>query len=1688
MGGGGGNGGAASASATGEAGGALNGGAASYSGSGFAQQTNSGASVSTAAQLATSGPPASDEKADNGAGASLSIGGSGGTGGQGGRVLVNNAARIATSGDLSNGVFAQSVGGGGGNGGSSTANASGGNYSGAISLGGAGGVGGNSGDVSVVSTHAISTGGNVSSGIFAQSVGGGGGNGGSTSTSATSGGAAALSFALGGSGGGGGTTGAVLVKNSGAITTLASNSAGIFAQSVGGGGGNGGAAYSSAEAAPASSGSSSSTQASVRTGGTAYTSANNATSSSAGHNSSGGQGGAGGDGGYAVGMSLGGAGGSGSAGNAVSVANSGSITTGSASTAFLASGSAAIFAQSVGGGGGNGGSSSTNANAGKASVSMSMGGNGAGAGAGGAVQVTQSGGLLTTYAAGSSAIFAQSVGGGGGNGGSTSSTTGSGGSASVAIGLSGTGAGGGAGGAVLVCGTTSGGHCATATSGQGIVTFGTGSYGIFAQSVGGGGGNGGAFSAAATAGSGSGGGSASSNTTYAGNADANTASGMAVAMGLGGNGGAGGGGSAVEVANQLAITTAGDQATAIQAQSVGGGGGNGGSATSNANGGSYAIAAVLGGSGGVGGLGGAVSLTNAGAIKTSGALAYGMFAQSVGGGGGSASTSSATSAGGGTANVGLTLGGSAGSGQHGSAVTLTSYGQVATSGAGAFSLIAQSIGGGGGIGGASRLSGSTGGITASLNLGATGNISGDGGAVAASYSASLSTTGANAVALLAQSVGGGGGVASFTDQSTGTNSGSANGRLGQLNGSGAAGNVAVTGTSNITTSGAQAVGILAQSVSGGGGLASLSASPASSFSGTMTLGSAGTSAGTSGTVNVSATSGAIATRGNFAHAIVAQSIAGGGGMSQVIASNAVLGGKPGGTATDVAISSNATITTSGVGAIGIVAQSIGGGGGLAISSGSASLGGSMASPFVTTYVPASVSRTGSGYVYTPATFVTTGTGSNANSANVTIASNAAISTTGVNAIGILAQSVGGGGGAVLSSGNAVSATPIAGTSANSGNVTVNVNASISTTGAGAYGVVAQSVAGGGGLVMNGNSARLISAGAGGVSGVVTVNLRSGVSIKATGAGASAIYAFSSTDPILNIEEGASVLGGAGGHAALLDSPINLINNSGTMSTMDGDAGMAIKSLSGDTTIANYGTMLGSIALKDGGTNLLHNLAGGTIQSGSSIDLGSVGHFRNDGILGNASGVGSVLINGAFTQSATGSIQIGVDHHSGRSDTFHILGAAQLDGTLEIKTLNAGSVRPGSFKLGGVVSAVGGLAAQGMTLSTARSAILSYALADEGGVLSLVSTANFAPEGLSDAGVEIGNAFGAIQDRGGSALSRLLTARLVGLDSTHKLESAYKTLGGGGVTIVPRQVLSAAQRSVQSVTDRLDGWRVEPMQPGANRFWLTPTASAGSGAGLSSQLRGVTVGIDGETGADPILLGAAFTYMDASSSLVAPHSNAQGDHYSLSLYGIGHIGSAYVSALAQVGTGTTRFTRRLDALGVSVAGSLKLNTKTVGARFETGYAFDLGGPAAHIVPFVSIEPMRLYQGSATENLSNARESAITFHKKTITALPMSLGVRVDGRWSTSGGGSFSPLLQLAWIHDFQTDRSVARSFAELPSIQISRTTLPADANAALVRFGGQWSAARSWSVSASGDARLSRNYSTIGGTISLRYAW
>jgi hypothetical protein len=149
----------------------------------------------------------------------VSQGGNGGSGGGGGGLVFspgggNNAGQanqafvqtdagtsITTWGQYSHGVEAQSLGGGGGG--------SAGGFGLFYSGGGGGGTGGNGEAALVTSGAQITTHSDHSDGILAESIGGGGGDG------ASNGGL----VALGASGGAGGSGGTVTVTNTGRITT-----------------------------------------------------------------------------------------------------------------------------------------------------------------------------------------------------------------------------------------------------------------------------------------------------------------------------------------------------------------------------------------------------------------------------------------------------------------------------------------------------------------------------------------------------------------------------------------------------------------------------------------------------------------------------------------------------------------------------------------------------------------------------------------------------------------------------------------------------------------------------------------------------------------------------------------------------------------------------------------------------------------------------------------------------------------------------------------------------------------------------------------------------------------------------------------------------------------------------------------------------------------------------------------------------------------------------------------------------------------------------------------------------------------------------------------------------------------------------------------------------------------------------
>ncbi|MFA5703623.1 MAG: autotransporter outer membrane beta-barrel domain-containing protein [Advenella sp.] len=984
------------------------------------------------------------------------LGAEGGKGGNGGQVTVNNTHTVLTVGNNAQAILAKSIGGGGGMGGnaSSVVGASLNN----LTIGGNGGVAGKGGNISLSNRGSLLTSGQESTALMAQSIGGGGGIGGSASAlsiggfpAGTSGEQVTSVIAIGGKGGSGNVGGLVQLDNSGMIRTTGNDASGVSLQSIGGGGGMGGGATASTIEIPR---------------GDTLT----------------------------LKVAIGGSGGNGNAGGAVNFKNSGSIQT----AGQLSSG---VSLQSIGGGGGDGAVGSINgfvysgngaidkatADKTRYELGASIGGKGGSGGKGGRIDFVNSGDILT-YGDASPAVLAQSIGGGGGNGGASHADSTKHGRG-IKFELGGDGGKGNHGGEV-------------ALSNTGVIkTVGQLSVGIHAQSVGGGGGTGGSTGASA---------SEAEKAMYDLNKDitknikkyqnvtekykeyVNKAiakivpqpakekkdeskkesanKNFDVRISMGGKGGDGGDGGKVIVTNSNLIETVGDLSTVILAQSVGGGGGSGGNSQAiGTDAKSTQVNLSMGGSGSGGGKGGEVIVNNLNALKASGIGSHAIVAQSIGGGGGHAGSSTINAGFTEQNQINLALGGNGGRGGMGGTVTVTNRHQVES--ADGQAIIAQSIGGGGGMGGAveTTLKGDkekTSKTTVALTVGGSGGTAGDGGAVNVNHANGILRSGAlNGSVLLAQSIGGGGGSAGFSKINQESKADTAvNMAVGGQGGAGGrGGEVTVTNNSLIHASQGTTMGIVAQSIGGGGGNANYVESNGGQARKSLqiALGGKGGTAGTGGKVSVTQTSSqAMQTTGT---GIVAQSIGGGGGMASMAVAqaqagdgyslNLSLGGVRGskdssnnghGGQVNVLVQ-GAGIQTSGNYASGIIAQSIGGGGGIV----------DLSNKTINQSSRLESLQLG-------------GTRAHGDGKTVNVQLGAGLVTQGKNSHGIVAQSIGGGGGILLADGLSLPVYMRVGGEAakpHADTVTIKLdkNAFISTSGDGSYGILAQSIGGGGGM-------------------------------------------------------------------------------------------------------------------------------------------------------------------------------------------------------------------------------------------------------------------------------------------------------------------------------------------------------------------------------------------------------------------------------------------------------------------------------------------------------------------------------------------------------------------------------------------------------------------------------------------------
>ncbi|TPE63088.1 autotransporter outer membrane beta-barrel domain-containing protein [Sandaracinobacter neustonicus] len=1316
-------------------------------------------------------------------------GGAGSAGGTPGTVTINGGglATITTGQNMgpdgdptvfgySPGILAQAIGGGGG---------SGGDANGWLAVGGDGGAGVNGNAVSVEVQANITTWGTNSDGIAVQSIGGGGGKGGDAKGSGVE-----VNMIIGGTGGGGGdgAGAAAHLESSSAITTYGTHSSAIVIQSVGGGGGAGGAAYSKSTnlfyGASISLGGSGGNGGNGSTVGfvTGASSTNEGRIITSGADSHGilGQsiGGGGGIGGASTAISktysdddypsmsltlaMGGSGGNGGVGGTVRLDNSGLILS-------TGGGSIGVIAQSIGGGGGTGGdaSSASTATGGAVNISSSFTfGGKAGSGSHGGIASISNNGIIITTGESADAMLVQSIGGGGGNGGGgdgKSSTSGGDNSTSISatITMGGTAGGGGDGQSV------------TATNLGSIITLGDSAFGVAAQSIGGGGGRGGGAA-----------GSASGDFT-----------GTATVGGSGGNGGNANGADAVNAESTVTvnnkagatIVTFGGDANGIIAQSIGGGGGAAGKAGSNI---STKKSTNDGGNGDAAGKQNTISgMTQAfdangmaglqqyaglnGAINTVNSLLGNSNSVSLlGDEDPDSALDDASQSKGETdddndsssINISVAVGGTGGSGGDGGAVVVQNDGEVATLGHHADAIVAMSIGGGGGKGGAATTAASDDNKNGNVSVGGSGGSGGSGSTTSITNTGAIFTKGALSAGIVGQSIAGGGGIGGASASSVSAsskNNGDDDANDGafkslQVSVGGKGGTSAESGQVTISNSGAistaahDSIGIIAQSITGGGGIVKTLA---------VDLEGAGGSASATGTK----------------YDINFQFGGSNGSTSQ------------GSGRVEVTTTAGGTITTKGDNAYGILAQSIAGGGGVAL--GGTAKGSSVADFFGSGTTSGSVIDDGKNDPTDPngnsGLFVTVGadisTGFKQKDGTVT----------GKGASAVIAQSIGGGGGLAGDTGWTQQHFGFGGGGTNrTGNggvvdVTIDAGVNITAIGDNTTAIIAQSIGGGGGYIANSNGLFTGTAGGHGYGNNVTVT-NSGT-ITVTGAYAMGIFAQSDGDGSqhgrIAIDNHGTINGSASNWAVYFDhggtqaENNNVLNNWGTINSGSA-SGYAVYGNAGFVYITNSGNIWGQIDLtSNGGNGYLDIIASGTVHS-TSINVGNNCtatncSVSNAGTLDMRSADGAARITGHYIGKAGSRLVLAADFAGGKGTQLVIDGNAAIDGTVDVR---ASSMRNKPLTL---INATGQLTL-GQSLQSSGTHLFDYALTTDGKLLTVTPRAHFTEKAtqLGHNSQAVANGLQSLFDSGASA--DVAFGRLMSVADDAGYASALDSLAGGGL--------------------------------------------------------------------------------------------------------------------------------------------------------------------------------------------------------------------------------------------------------------------------------------------------------------------
>jgi outer membrane autotransporter protein len=350
-------------------------------------------------------------------------------------------------------------------------------------------------------------------------------------------------------------------------------------------------------------------------------------------------------------------------------------------------------------------------------------------------------------------------------------------------------------------------------------------------------------------------------------------------------------------------------------------------------------------------------------------------------------------------------------------------------------------------------------------------------------------------------------------------------------------------------------------------------------------------------------------------------------------------------------------------------------------------------------------------------------------------------------------------------------------------------------------------------------------------------------------------------------------------------------------------------------------------------------------------------------------------------------------------------------------------------------------------------------------------------------------------------------------SASQAQTAFNSLSGEGISAQQTANFSATNLIVDASRRQANYWLMDECQTKASanqpnksrhnvlpascasrdnkrfRSWLTGVGASDSldgsssmgSASVSTRTGGGVVGFDYEVSSHLLVGGmvggTASNYNVSARSSTGTESSGQ-----VGLYSVAKWENFYVNSIFNYGYFSGESTRYVTGVGSTAEQTGTTSSNAFTGRMEVGYRMD--HPLVNVMPFVAMQATSLQMNSFTE--SNTDNLGLSVAGNTTMSEPGSLGIQLDRSFDVSDKWTMYPLLRMAWVHEFQTDRSINASLQALPTTNWTVNGASAAYNAANVGISFQAMNKQGIAIFASGNAEASSTTQSYMGELGVKW--